>query len=199
MKIDANDVRRMSFTFLFVSVCVIVGGAIATVTSQQIQSLTRAHTIALNTQKELRSKLSRASSEQEELRGYITTYQQLESRGVLGDEHRLDWIEKLRTITQQRKLLDMQYELQPQQLTDPVVTNGPTGDVEFMTSIMKMRLMMLHEEDLTNFITDLTSSVDAIIRVRQCNVERILNPSTQAQLMANCTIEWITVRQKSAR
>jgi hypothetical protein len=199
MKIDSNDVKRMSFTLLFVTICAVVGISLTSVIWKHIDSLTKEYNLSLNTQKELRSKLSRASSEQDELRGFIAQYQKLEARGVIGDEHRLGWIEKLRNITQQRKLLDMTYELQPQQPTDPVVTNGPTGDVEFMTSIMKMRLMMLHEEDLTNFISDLSASVDAIIRVHQCNVERIANPTSQAQLMANCTIEWITVRQKSTR
>jgi hypothetical protein len=200
MKIDINDVRRMTFSFAVVAVCGVIGLAATTVSWQQVESSKKLYLISLNTQKELRAKLSRANGEQEELRGQIARYQQLDTKGYIGDEHRLNWIEKIRSIKQQRKLLDVQYELQPQQLLETAVTAGsPGGDIEFMSSMMTLRLMMLHEEDLANFITDLSATVDAIIRVRQCNVERISNPTTQAQLVADCTIEWITIRPKSAR
>jgi len=75
------------------------------------------------------------------------------------------------------------------------------GGYEFMSSAMKLQMQLLHEGDLLGFLADLRANVRALIVVRQCNVERIARATsnergTQAQLKADCDIDWITLREK---
>jgi hypothetical protein len=69
------------------------------------------------------------------------------------------------------------------------------SSIEFMTSTMKLRMLLLHEGDLINFLSDI-GKIDAFIRVKQCSVERLNVIVKNAQLKADCDIEWITLRQK---
>ena len=68
---------------------------------------------------------------------------------------------------------------------------------------MQMRMKLLHEEDLLNFLADLRASAQAYLRVRRCDVERLPKAAGESrgippQLGADCTIDWITIREKKA-
>jgi hypothetical protein len=126
----------------------------------------------------------------------------LQERGIIGEEQRLEWVELLKDIRDQRRLIDLRYDLAPQRLLD----GGPPGDFAFYASTMKLEVKLLHEEDLTRLLGDLQLQAKALIRVNRCRVER-LPPSVDeragrhANLVADCEIDWLTVRdvrQKAA-
>jgi hypothetical protein len=58
-------------------------------------------------------------------------------------------------------------------------------------------LRLLHEEDLLNFINRLQREAKAMILVRGCKLIRspAANSASGAQLNAECTMEWITLRR----
>jgi hypothetical protein len=63
---------------------------------------------------------------------------------------------------------------------------------------MRMQAQLLHEAELINLIEEIRSSVQALIQIRSCNMQR-LPPSTtdrsnSAQIKAECTLEWITLK-----
>jgi hypothetical protein len=80
----------------------------------------------------------------------------------------------------------------------------PSGAVAgghgFMASAMRLRMQLLHENDLLGFIADLQQSVQALPVVRECKVERLARAegerATQANLAAECSIDWITLREE---
>lgn len=143
---------------------------------------------------EIQGKLAQARDERQESMRMLTLYQDIAAHGFIGNERRLDWVEQIRKIRTQRKLLDVQYELAPQQ------SIGGKAGIEIFASNMKLQMQLLHEEDLLNFIGDLRGAVPAYLRIRSCNIER-LEPAanTVAQLKAECSIDWITYRIRSAR
>jgi hypothetical protein len=138
---------------------------------------------------EIQGKLAQAGDERQESLRMLTRYQEFNSHGYIGSERRLDWVEQIRKIKTKRKLLDIRYELAPQQ------SIGGKGGSEIFASNMKLHMQLLHEGDLLNFIDDLRSAVPAYLRIRGCNIERI-EPvaSSVAQLSAECSIDWITYR-----
>lgn len=173
----------------------LISAALVFVCQKMLTSVIAINDSAKIEQIKMHEKLSKSKDEENELRRKIVKYQEIDAKGFIGNEHRLDWIEQIKSIKQNRKLIEVQYELQPQQIIDTSLISGNVSSVEFMTSIMKLKLLLLHEGDLINFLADL-SKMDAFIRVKQCNVERLNVPVKNAQLRADCIIEWITLRKK---
>ena len=65
----------------------------------------------------------------------------------------------------------VRYSIQPQEeLGYPGFSPG--GTVKFMVSRVKIDLMLLHEEDLLNFIEDLSRRGKPYLSVRSCDVQR---------------------------
>jgi len=204
-KFSRDDFRRIQWGLLALVVLALLGAAIVFGSLQAIQA-TRAAAQKVEAERgDIRNKLARVRIEEQEIRSKIAHYQELVGRGYVTEEQRLDWIERIAKIKAARKLIDVQYELMPRKPVDPALLpeGAIGGGFEFMSSAMRLQMQLLHEGDLLGFLADLRASVSALIVVRQCNVERILRgPVTgaergaQAQLKADCDIDWITLREK---
>jgi hypothetical protein len=144
------------------------------------------------------------SDEEQDIRNRIARYQQMRERRVIGLEERLDWVEQMTRIRNNRRLIDVQYELSPQKSIDDNALPGGAvaGSHEIMASSMRLRMQLLHENDLLGFLDDLRRSVNAHLLVRECLVERTAGATAErglpAQLRAECLIDWITIREKRA-
>ena len=166
------------------------------------QAAGKSKAAALAARADRQGKLARARDEEQEMKQKIARYHQLAARGVIGEEHRLDWVERIRAIRQARKLYDIQYEIAPQQPLDAAVAPGASAGHDFLASAMQMRMRLLHEEDLLNFLADLRAAGLAYIRVRRCGVERLPKGAAAdtegvpPQLEADCAIDWITIRER---
>lgn len=157
---------------------------------------------ATGIQSEIKTRLARAKDEEVELREKILRYNAMDQRGIIGEEHRLDWIEQIRKVEEKHKLLEIQYELSPQKPLDAKVLPGAGGDFEFLSSPMRLDMPLLHELDLVNFLTGLNADVQAYLRLKSCSIQRIPTPlatkgsAATAQLKARCELDWITIREK---
>lgn len=141
---------------------------------------------------EVQGKLANAQNEEKELLDKFARYQGIVAHGYIGSERRLDWIEQIRKIKTTRKLLDILYEFDPQDVLDG---NNASG-FDFMVSHMKLQMQLLHEEDLLSFLADLRDSTRAYISVKSCNVVKQTRPGTSMQLLAECVVDWITLRER---
>jgi len=148
-----------------------------------------------------RGRLARARDEELDIRQKIDLYQQLVARGIIGPESRLDWIEQISRIKTERRLPGIDYEILPQApIAADLLAAGAAGPYEFMASPMKLRLRLLHENDLLDFLGDLRQAISAQPLVRECRIERAEPESSgsgvPAYLRADCLIELITLREK---
>jgi hypothetical protein len=202
MNITTDDLSRLRWSLIFLAIALLAGGAVALISKQAVD---RAETIQrqlISQQQDIRSRLSRAHEEEQDMRGRIGRYQALRDNGIIGQEERLDWVEQIERIRSQRRLLGMQYELSAQRpVDDPILPGGGiAGHFEFMASTMKLRLQLLHEDDLLGLLDDLRKAVHARLLVRDCTIERqSVAPAESglaAQLRAECTIDWLTLREK---
>ena len=196
-----KDWPKLQWGVVLFIVLAAAGAAIVALSGKALIDANKANQQAKTVSNEARSKVARAAEEALTLREKIAVYVALQSRGIIGQEHRLDWIEKIRKIKEARKLLDLNYELGPQQVikADVVTPGGNAFDI--MASPMKLQMSLLHEDDLLGLLSDLRSGIQGYIRVNRCDIERIAAtpPATgpTAQLRATCDIDWITVREKS--
>jgi hypothetical protein len=143
----------------------------------------------------------RARDEQAEISAKIGRFGELAAAGIVGEERRLEWVERIREIRSVRRLYDLQYEIAPQRPLDANAAPGNSGSFEFMSSTMRLQLDLLHEQDLIHFLDDLEHSVSAFVRPERCSVERsgAAGPAGSiALLKAECTLDWITIRERKS-
>ena len=217
MKLTAEDLRRIRWNLVLLLTFILLGAAAVYASLRYAKDAQQIYRQVLGKRDEVQKKLAYARDEERELRQKFSQYEKIAARGYIGNEHRLDWIEQIRKIKTERKLLDVQYELAPQQLLDgggprpatpagaataknpapatPENTGAITG-YDFMVSNMQLHMQLLHEEDLLNFFAYLRANVRAYLRVNKCDVQRNAAPGSAAQLRADCSVDWITLSEK---
>lgn len=198
-----DDFRRIRLSLAAAVVMAAAGGAIVYASLLLHQAEKKNQATAQAKRAEIQGRLMRARDEELEVKNKIARYNELSKRGVFGEEQRLDWVEQIRRIKTERKLFDIQYEIAPQQAIDAALLPGSSANFDFLSSSMQMRMKLLHEEDLLNFLTDLRASAQAYLRVRRCDVDRLPKATGESrgippQLGADCTIDWITIRERKS-
>lgn len=195
-----NDWGRLQWSIaLFVALSA-AGTVIATIATKALDDAVKANRQALAAKQDAQGKVARARDEEQELREKIGVYQTLVARGIIGQEHRLDWIEKIRKIKQARKLIDVRYEIAPQKPIDSEVAPSALNGFDILSSPMKLDMLLLHENDLLDFLADLRGGVQGYVRVKKCDVARATGTAPEhgpaPQLTASCEVCWITIREK---
>jgi hypothetical protein len=193
----------LRWNLLLLAGCIAIAGVIVFSVGhyhQQIEVETHAAEQAAT---RMRNETTRLQNEDQEMRRKITQYGQIAAHGIIGPEKRLDWVELMRAIQKDRKLLGLEYEIYPQLPVSTSLLNNNAPGFEFMVSAMQLRMPLLHEEDLTHFIDDLRKHAPAYVRVRSCKLSRAISDTAALgdlppQLNADCQIDWITIRDKAA-
>lgn len=194
MKLTAADWRKLRLSLVIFVLFCLGGGALAFLSLERQQQAHRLLGTAQAHNLQAQAKLKQVREEESEIKLKAALFSNLAARGVIGEEQRLDWVELLRDIRSNRRLLDIQYEFSPQQPLD----HGQ-GPWSFQVSSMRLQLQLLHEEDLLNVLADLRNTAKAQVLVRSCEVSRQPrppgdSPSLHANLKAQCLLDWITLR-----
>jgi hypothetical protein len=186
-----------------VAAALIAGGVAAVMLTQQLVRKAASEQQAVATERQTaQEKLARANDEEREIRDRLVDYRRLLDRGVIGDERRLDWVERIGEIKTARKLFDVRYSIDAQRAVDyPGVAGG--GDVEFLASAMKLDMSLLHEEDLFRFLDDLRRAISAHVVVRSCTLRRSDRAASERglapRLQATCDIDLVTIRDRKMK
>jgi len=150
-------------------------------------------TQAAATSSALQDQYLQLQNEKQEIQEYQARFTKLQNSHWIGEERRLDWIERIRQIYDQRKLPPLIYEVTPQQVfvLDPSI---PAGDFELRGTKVTLHMGLLHELDLFNFLEDLNSA--GIYSTQSCSIHTSDKAQTNAlspKLDAECTLYWITL------
>lgn len=143
------------------------------------------------------NKRRQAENDKQEIQDYQPKYLRLRERGFVGEERRLDWMEHIKHIRENRKLLPITYEISAQQVfqVDPEIS---IGDLELRGSKMIFQMDLLHEGDLLNFLDDLSSK--GFYTMQECKVKRIDREQENLrapQLAAECALYWLTLGEST--
>lgn len=138
---------------------------------------------------DIRNRLRQVNTEEQEIRAKSAIYRQLEQRGMIGPEKRLDWIELVDGIREQRRLFEMSYEISQQKAEGAAI-----GELRLNRSEMSFQLPLLHEGDLLGFLDDLQRRAPALVQVRQCELLRLAGnrQAGDPNLDARCRVSWYT-------
>ena len=170
MKLPPGAGQRLALPGI-VAAALIAGGAPLSYHAALVQKAAGEQQTAATERQSAQQKLARATDEEREIRETLVDYHKLLARGVIGEEQRLDWVDRIGEIKAARKLFDVKYSIDPQRPVDyPGI--GGAGDVEFLASPMKLEISLLHEEDLFRFLDDLRGALSAHVVVRSCTFTR---------------------------
>jgi hypothetical protein len=200
MKISIADLPKLRNSLIAALLLIAIGGGSLLYTVERSKATRADRDSAYRSHQEFSGKLSQVRSEENEIRLKADTFGQLQARGVIGEERRLERIELLQAIKEQRRLSDLEYEFAAQRLLEA----KPGDDFSIVASAMRLRVKLLHEEDLTRLLADLRSQAKALIAVRSCKLGRVDSAASgqtgsRARLLAECEIDWITLRMAAYR
>lgn len=195
MKLTTDDLPKLQIPLLALIVMVALGtGSILFSRSQLGQSQNRLSS-AQQQRKDIDSKLRQVRSEENEIRQKAALFGELQSRRIVGEEQRLEWVELLESIRARHRLPDMRYEITARHALEKV----SAGQFALYASTMRLELKLLHEEDLTRLLDDLRREAPALIQTRRCDISRVQGPVAKeapaALLQSSCLVDWITVRK----
>ena len=195
MKLGASDFPKLQWSLLATVLMMIVGAAMVYFSYNATEVAKRDRAAAQAERNEFDGKLKQVRNEEDEIKQKSAVFNALQTRGMIGEEQRLEWVELLKDIRERLRLIELRYEISPQQPLE----KAPGGTLALHASTMKLQLNLLHEEDLIRLLDDLRRQARALIQVKRCDVSRIPRSgpenTLQGFLQAECLIDWVTLRE----
>lgn len=196
MKLGRRDIGKLGLPIAGCVALILAGAACAYFANGYLQQTRQSGAAAAAQRAEVQTKLASANEEEREIEANLQQYQALAARGIIGEENRLDWVDVVTAIKNERRLFNISYSIAPQTELD-YPGFSPGGSVKFMASRVKIGIQLLHEGDLLNFIDDLAKRGKPYLSVRSCKVrrdDRSAGGTTLApRLQADCVFDLITI------
>ena len=199
MNLEKQDWQKLRAPLLILTAVIMAGSTLF----GTAQYYSRHQEAALQNQQNLlnaaRQRYQLSGAEKDMITEYLPQYQMLISRGFVGEEQRIAWVEHLREQHKSQKLFGIKYSISPQEKYTPAFL-GNSGGFTLNRSVMKLELDMLHEGDLLQLTEGLSIENATPFILRECEINR-LNPGSQIsnQLVANlhalCELDWLTLRE----
>jgi hypothetical protein len=197
MMLTQQDWRKLRYPILGLGGALVIVGLLVSLADQYRTK----NEIAVQTQQNLlnqaRQKFQSSGLEKETIMQYLPAYNDLLASGFIGEERRIEWIERLRQIHAQHKLFSIDYSIGLQEDYKPSFLPN-MGTFVLHRSIMKLNLDMLHEGDLLSLLDGLHEQTAPFI-VRDCEIKRPIGAVVNSKVLtsnlkAACEIDWLTLR-----
>lgn len=144
-----------------------------------------------------RTQLAAAQDDYENMATYKLEYETLESQKVIGNEQRLDWMEGLDKIRKQGLVKDFKYTIAPQQNYTPAPPLA-SGNFDLRLSPMTLQIDLLHEEQLSNLFSAISSQMQGWFILERCELSSGETPTSGlSSLKADCTGGWLTMKNRN--
>ncbi len=136
------------------------------------------------------TRLESAQRDEPAMRRALERFTALQHDGLVGQEHRLDWGERVKRIKAARRIPLVEFELAPQR-----VFGQPYPDLTLRASRMTLRVRLAHEGDLVRLLADLDNPGTALILPRQCSLQRDTDQlgANPTAIIGSCELDWITL------
>jgi hypothetical protein len=203
MKFSNSDFRLMRWSLAAVCASVLLSGVILYSSSEYAAFAQKDQRAAQSQLKDARNRLNMARQDQENLAVFSQEYDTLEKNKIIGDDHRLDWIDELEKLRKQNLVIDFRYNIAPQKIyaSKPAIDSG-NYDVHY--SETKLQFDLLHEGQLLNFFDALRSQNKGWYQLEGCTMQRVGTDEESAtaagaHIKAECSGGWITLKNRNAQ
>jgi hypothetical protein len=149
---------------------------------------------------EARARVESARRERDNLVESAEVFRGLVERGMLQSERRLDLVELVNHLRASHQLAALDYEVAPQR-TLQLAGGRVFASVDVLASRVRLKARGLHEGDILGFVDGLARTAQGFYPVDRCVMRRVEAPpdTVQPRVEAECTLEWITLKEKRAR
>lgn len=197
MRLTGADWQALRFPLLLLIISLAVGAALVVYTSQQLE---HTRTLLAGQQKNLREardRLHQSGEEKNRILRFRAAYIDLQQRGFVGEEQRINWVDALRAASLDLKLFGVSYQIEAQQ-PHGAIKDVDAGPYLLQQSVMKISLSLLHEEDLMRFVRALTARQAGIFVLRECSLQRQAGGKSEPDrarpnLQAECSLAWLSI------
>ena len=135
--------------------------------------------------------------EEELIKKYLPVFIELHKTGLLGKEHRLNWVEVLQDAGEIIQFPSLGYEITAQRLYQPAFPVMP-GRYKIFASEMTLDMQLLHEGDLFELLNLLNERGRGLYTVSGCELTRnfveLTNNPEVGNVAASCVLEWFSVK-----
>ncbi|MEQ1527217.1 MAG: hypothetical protein ABL911_10805 [Gallionella sp.] len=199
-KFSASDFSIIRWSVIALCLSALASGVMLFSSGKYTEKTERDLQAAQAASDDARRHLFAANEDKENMAIYADEYGKLMTRKMFGDEQRLDWIEGLEKLRQQKLVTDFKYTIAPQKNHTPQPAIA-SGNFDIHYSEMKLSFDLLHEEQLLNFLDALRLQNTGWYQLDGCTLKHNegADPITLANLKAECTGGWITLKNRNAK
>ena len=197
MNIKGADLRELRLAITAAAALVLSGIGCVVVSDHYLTEARTNLEAAKQQRAEAQKRVDRVAEEEREIRQNLVYYNRMLDHGMGSEESRLDFIESIKRIKDQRQLFEIRYNIEPQK---PLQYPGirPAGTLDFYASRMTLEMQLLHEEDLLGFLVDLESLRKGYVSVRSCSLARESAPAgplaVAPRLQSECQVDLVALR-----
>jgi len=139
------------------------------------------------------------------LEEYKVRYEKLKKKNIAGNENRIDWINLLEIIAENKRIPYVNYKIDKQILAKDKKTSLKYPGLNVYKSVMTLDMRLLHEGDIYTVINELKLKAKGLFDVSSCDVKRqrnsaesVMENATGINFTARCELNWYSFQPKSA-
>ena len=158
---------------------------------------------AVADRQEAESSYHNAVKEERTIRTYLARYRQLSVDGIIGDEDRLELIERIGQVRERYRLYPIEVEIAPQISVAAIPAGESQSGPILHASAVHLSLNLLHEGELVRLLESL-GQIRGLMVAEACTIER-LNPGIdggfpplEENLNASCRLFWVTIKEQGS-
>jgi hypothetical protein len=189
---------RLRFAWLILAVSIVAAVASAWGSRLYLDKEKRDGIASTRMLAEAQARVDAARREREDLKASAELFKDLVDRGILREESRLDFFERLENLKAKHRIMDLEFEIAPQRAL-PLPGGRVFNAVDVLGSRVKIRVQALHEGDALAFLEDLARPPKGFNPVSRCALRRIesgASSTPMARIEAECALEWISLKDK---
>ena len=203
MKFSNSDFHLMRWSLSAVCASILLSGVILYGSSEYADFTQKDRGAAQSQMNDARNRLTMAHQDQENLSVFSREYDTMEKNKIIGDDHRLDWMEGLEKLRNQNLVIDFRYNIAPQKIYAPQPAID-SGNFDIHYSEMKLQFDLLHEGQPLNFFDALRSQIKGWYQLEGCTMQRVVTDEESAtaagtHIKAECSGGWITLKNRNAQ
>ncbi len=201
MNFSRDDLPFLRTSLILLAASILVGALLLLGTYTLKGRAEQQHQAVQQALIQARAQLNQARSDETNWKTFLPRYQSLTERGWIVPERRLAWMEAIDAVRRQYRLFPITYQIAAQA---PYTLPGipPPGQIDVLSSRMTVKLPLLHEGDLIDFLEGLKRASVGFFITQGCRIQRGASvpgndaPQLQASLSAECTLDWLTIHPK---
>lgn len=199
MKLSGADWQALRYPLLTLLAALLLGAVLVFFTRQALNQASAQLARQEQALREARDRLHKSGEEKDKILRYRAAYIDLQQRGFVGEEQRINWVDALRAASLNLKMFGVSYQIEAQKpYSAPLAMD--ISPYRLQQSVMKISLGLLHEEDLMRFMQILTAQQAGIFMLSECSLQRQVsakaeNLKVQPNLQADCSLAWLSISE----